>query len=546
MEVVDLSKDKQLEALLKEELPAFQSDVDLMTAAINHLDFLKSVDQGREAYYFDEAFVSRALYRYEALWMPFLAAVSNEGETDLEFAPPPDVHWVWHVHMLAPVVYAFECRQVVGRVLGHRPVTQAKLVDLRSKTEKVWQVHFQGMEPFDIGTKVTQEEEAAMTAFASKIKYDIADAAKRQAVFYYQVSLDHFRDPLFLADGLRRYKMYLLLKRRNPDRFLVPCYDMDLIWHTHQVHSVEYQRDTTAILGFVLKHDDSVNDRSEGSKLNVSDDLTRRLWMETFGVPFPRPGSMFRGNPPYGKLMLLTEKYQRGLLAPKEIDVELNSVRMPSLPSVVQADKAILTVQLETGSNGLLKKKYVDLYSSECNLSDDLSLESPDGGLVNFSVSRSNCPKLNLKLASKSGKKKKWFGNGRRASIALSETPIDLFALSSFAGAGASGEATKTAKAAAKVAAAAATRASSDDALSISHRLTVNSKEACQDVIWSELRLNVTNERLGTPTESKFHIAPGSFYDCIIPEDIESLWGPIPLLRLPQGVSNKCRAVTHG
>ena len=75
----------------------------------------------------------------------------------------------------------------------------------------------------------------------------------------------------------------------------------------------------TAILGFVLKHDDSVNDRTEvslsmfqntstlnsnnivltllqnqGSKLNSADDVTRRLWMDEFNVPFARPGSMFR------------------------------------------------------------------------------------------------------------------------------------------------------------------------------------------------------------------------------------------------------------
>ena len=38
----------------------------------------------------------------------------------------------------------------------------------------------------------------------------------------------------------------------------------------------------------------------------------------------------------------------------------------------------------------------------------------------------------------------------------------------------------------------------------------------------------------------------GSFYDCIIPEDVEPLWGPIPLQKLPRGIDNKCRAVTHG
>lgn len=31
-----------------------------------------------------------------------------------------------------------------------------------------------------------------------------------------------------------------------------------------------------------------------------------------------------------------------------------------------------------------------------------------------------------------------------------------------------------------------------------------------------------------------------------IAENVESLWGPIPLSRLPVGQDNTCRAVTHG
>ena len=114
----------------------------------------------------------------------------------------------------------------------------------------------------------------------------------------------------------------------------------------YQVHPQEYQADMTAILGFVLKHDDSVNDRTEvslsmfqntstlnsnnivltplqntstqnsklnwnnivltllqnqGSKLNSADDVTRRLWMDEFNVPFARPGSMFRWFSPQYK-----------------------------------------------------------------------------------------------------------------------------------------------------------------------------------------------------------------------------------------------------
>lgn len=48
-----------------------------------------------------------------------------------------------------------------------------------------------------------------------------------------------------------------------------------------------------------------------------------------------------------------------------------------------------------------------------------------------------------------------------------------------------------------------------------------------------------------TPVDMVFGIQPGSFYDCIMPETVQQLWGPIPLERLPDGVDNNCRAVTH-
>ena len=50
-----------------------------------------------------QSWLKLVVCRYEKHWMPFLAEVSNSIETDLNFCPPIDIHWVWHVHMLAPV-----------------------------------------------------------------------------------------------------------------------------------------------------------------------------------------------------------------------------------------------------------------------------------------------------------------------------------------------------------------------------------------------------------------------------------------------------------
>ena len=140
--------------------------------------------------------------------------------------------------------------------------------------------------------------------------------------------------------------MYLHLKSKHPDTFLVPCYDFDLVWHAHQLDPETYAADTKAILGKLMPHDDSVNDRGEGehtppsvalgtphhhsctrppapstlttltaptaptaptvprigSKLNNAAATTRRLWSAAFQrhthPVFDESGCMFRGPPP--------------------------------------------------------------------------------------------------------------------------------------------------------------------------------------------------------------------------------------------------------
>ena len=48
-------------------------------------------------------------------------------------------------------------------------------------------------------------------------------------------------------------------------------YDIDIIWHTHQLHPIAYAKDMTSSLGYVMNHDDTDQDRNSGSKLsNVS------------------------------------------------------------------------------------------------------------------------------------------------------------------------------------------------------------------------------------------------------------------------------------
>ena len=84
--------------------------------------------------------------RYEKCWIPFLAHHSAGPHTDLDFLPPLDVHWVWHLHMLAPLRYREDLlASSLGRIINHQPrdpqTSQAR--DVRERTSEKWTQLFQ-------------------------------------------------------------------------------------------------------------------------------------------------------------------------------------------------------------------------------------------------------------------------------------------------------------------------------------------------------------------------------------------------------------------
>ena len=230
-------------------------------------------------------------FRYELFWLPLLAQSPATAEN--EVAAPLDIAWVWHVHMLSPINYEKDCNEIVSTLVDHRILVGEKRKRGLEKAMVLWKELYP-TEPFEVDLTAPVSN---APGFTSRIQYDIAEACSRQRTFYYQVSLPHYGDEWFLAKALERYKQHLKFKQQNPDMFFVPCYDFDLIWHAHQVHPLIYKNDTTEILGRVLNHDDSVNDRRPGSKLTTSEAATRKKWKEA-GQEFAVNGAMFRGEPP--------------------------------------------------------------------------------------------------------------------------------------------------------------------------------------------------------------------------------------------------------
>ncbi|KAI7736287.1 hypothetical protein M8C21_001732 [Ambrosia artemisiifolia] len=238
----------------------------LLAAAKRQLHFLEVVDRNRWLY--QGPTLQWAIYRYNACWLPLLAKHSESPITEGPLVVPLDCEWVWHCHRLNPVRYKSDCEEFYGKVLDNCNVASSVQGLSKRETEEIWNKLYPD-EPYDLDMTraLTTEFSEAMYKTQSFSKYDFALAIERQSPFYYQVSRPHVKSDLFLEAAVARYKGFLHLIRRNRERsikqFCVPTYDVDLIWHTHQLHPASYCKDLTELIGKVLEHDDTDQNRAK-------------------------------------------------------------------------------------------------------------------------------------------------------------------------------------------------------------------------------------------------------------------------------------------
>lgn len=327
--------------------------VNLTDAAVGHLELLEIVNEFPCLYC--GPFKRRAIKRYEEFWLPLVASQKDY------LAAPLDIEWIWHCHMLAPKSYIADCERMFGRIIDHKVYRMDEREMKILKSKELWEKKYP-KEPFIVdlpdaenyGPNVDQK----ICTHTSRFSYNIESATCRQGKFYHNVSLPHYRDKKYIRLAFERYQKFLYLKQCTEMSFLVPCYDIDLIWHTHQLHPLKYKEDTERILGAMLSHDDTTTDRSDGSKLSTSYKITGKLWHTLYGENYHYPGAMYRGETTRGKYA------QPNITKPSEVQQK---------PVVVAFDY----MALEKGRDGQPVKKYqVHVY---LDFKDERRLEYDNG-----------------------------------------------------------------------------------------------------------------------------------------------------------------------
>ncbi|KAK4367906.1 hypothetical protein RND71_011698 [Anisodus tanguticus] len=247
-------------------------NIDLVAAAKQHLEFLATIDRNR--WLNEGPGLNMAIYRYYSCWLPLLAKHSECPFFEGPLVVPLDCEWVWHCHRLNPVRYKTDCEQLYGRILDNHNVVSSVKGMSKMETKETWKQLYPN-EPYDLDSaRALSDNNIAQILESEKCSnYDLVSAVKRQSPFFYQVSRPHMINEVYLEGAVARYKGFLHLIRRNRERsinsFSVPTYDIDLIWHTHQLHPISYCKDLVDIMGKVLDHDDTDSDRTKGKKLDT-------------------------------------------------------------------------------------------------------------------------------------------------------------------------------------------------------------------------------------------------------------------------------------
>ncbi|CAF2969868.1 unnamed protein product, partial [Rotaria sp. Silwood2] len=190
-------------------------------------------------------------------------------------ALPWQIEWIWHVHRLHPVAYNDDCT----KQLSSRQVVDKKYRRVRMK----------------------EHERHHSTVFSEPIRnratfvpsLDLVSAVIRQRDFlqkfqrhhlFSQNLIDVTRD--WFEQMVQNYISFLKLAIQG--EIIVPTFDIDLMWHTHMRFPAFYQRTSIKLCGFVLDHNDSINNATLADAYQKTADRWRQTYKVNYGENIPK------------------------------------------------------------------------------------------------------------------------------------------------------------------------------------------------------------------------------------------------------------------
>lgn len=260
-----------------------RNNFNFIEQTLNYLDFLQLIDNFKKLYEGD--ILSRAIYRYETVWIPFCLGISYTiGDNSCKIFPPLDVAWVWNCHILSSK-YLKDLKTNFGKIIDHKCININEIEQKQLFTKYLWQKFTKLDFEYDTENSI----DSKFYQFNSKFAINLYAECSKHKAFFYQVSLPHFKCPKFIQKALERYKKFIFLIKKYPGKKLVPCYAINVIWRTHQLNPRIFYLDMKNIVSSKTKMFCDCFDQ-----LTV-DSVTNKLWNQVYREEMIMFGSVYRG-----------------------------------------------------------------------------------------------------------------------------------------------------------------------------------------------------------------------------------------------------------
>ena len=230
--------------------------------------------------------------------------------------------------------------------------------------------------------------------------------------------------------------------------------------------------------------------------------MTRDMWKKVFDEEFAKCGAMFRGEPPYGKLEKISEE-EIFKASCKKVHLRITDLKIENLPDHIQkfALKICPSGQQKTGPAVLKVKGPKQKWHNQSKGISNFKFDTECHAFLHFDLYNQKCC---MCCATKQS-----FGIHNYPLLQVVEN----------------------------------TTFTSSTVQTITENLPLQEGDNEQiDGLSASVTARIDPPRRGPCVLT---LLADTFQSYTIPEDVEQLWGPIPLARLPEGVDNTCIVASH-
>jgi len=286
--------------------------VDLKSAASELYDFTVKCQEKKELN--DEVTISIAMKRYDQ----FLKLTTKYPNKVL--IPTLDIELIWQSHLIRPYKYEADCQRLYGKIIPHKIVATKLDIQLKERalkeTNTLWIENYKEKYctenlnlpkkrwvvpgPFSSVKSVLPtyfyfdgwKNSTKLKNWENPFSFNSGDVIKDfQWLKYFEEYISNPDQAMvnckFLTRTIKAYERFLFLAtkyppEKNKDDLVHPTYAIDLIWHTHMIHPVEYKKDCMWLMFTVPDHEPWPEKSSD--VMTNAFTKNNQKWNEEYGV----------------------------------------------------------------------------------------------------------------------------------------------------------------------------------------------------------------------------------------------------------------------